>query len=122
MRKSVAPSDATTSAISSAGWPQASRARRTAATSLVTEVAVSVCTASTALMRCPVSARSRSSMRAGSNPLRQSLGSSSISAPRSFASSPQAQENTPVEGASTRSPSPTTFASAASHAPWPLAA
>ena len=58
IRTSVHPSEATTSAMKRAGCEAASIASRTARRSLVTPFMVSVCTASTALMRSARSARS----------------------------------------------------------------
>ena len=62
------------STISSAGWPAASIARRTAAMSEVTPVDVSLCTTHTALMRCAASARRRCSIRSACTPRRQLFG------------------------------------------------
>ena len=50
MANGAAPKEATASTTKSAGWPQASSARRNASMSLVTPLAVSVCTANTATM------------------------------------------------------------------------
>ena len=120
MSKGAAASEATTSTISSAGWPAASIARRTAATSEVIAVAVSVCTISTALISAPVSWRSRSSITFGSSALRQSLETTSTSTPKVDAISAQLREKCPTSGASTLSPGESTLTSAASQAPWPF--
>ena len=61
MRKSVAAREATASTMNSAGCEALSMASRTAATSLVMPVAVSVCTMRMALKSCALSARKRSS-------------------------------------------------------------
>ena len=66
MSNGLAASEATTSTTYSAGWAAASMARRTAARSLVTPLAVSVCTTKTALMRWLVSSRRARSIAATS--------------------------------------------------------
>ena len=64
---------------SSAGWPAASSAPRTAPMRLVTPVDVSLCTTATALIARARSSASRASMRAGSAPVRQSPSRTSTS-------------------------------------------
>jgi hypothetical protein len=56
---------------SSAGWPAASMARRTAAMSLVTPVEVSLCTTQTALISWALSSRRRASIMSAWTPWRQ---------------------------------------------------
>ncbi len=122
MRNGVAPSEAITSATSSAGWPLASIARRTAAISLVTPLAVSVCTANTATMRRSVSARSAASTRAGSSACPGRAGVRSASTPSASACTAQASAKWPLPATSTRAPGAARLTMVASQAPWPLAA
>ena len=104
---------------SSAGWPAASSAARTAPIRLVTPVEVSLCTTATALIARSRSSASRASMRAGSAPVRQSPSRSSTSRPSRRAISVHRVEKCPVSLISTMSPGESVFTSAASHAPVP---
>ena len=106
---------------SSAGWPAASIACRTAAMREVAPVLVSLCTTQTALMACALSARSAASIAATSAPRRQSVSISSGCRPSLPASSCQRCANQPVSHISTRSPGDSVLASAASQAPVPEA-
>ena len=104
---------------SSAGWPAASSAPRTAPMRLVTPVDVSLCTTATALIARARSSASRASMRAGSAPVRQSPSRTSTSRPSRRAISDHSVEKCPVSLISTVSPAESVFTSAASHAPVP---
>ncbi len=120
------------STISSAGWPAASIARRTAAMSEVTPVEVSLCTTHTALILLPVSWRSRASIMSACTPRRQ-LGafgnsasspcqaSTSQARPRRVASLCHNDAKWPVSYINTVSPGLSVLTSAASHAPVPEA-
>ena len=107
------------SASSSAGWPAASRAARTAPTGLTTPVEVSLCTTATALIVRARSSASRASIRAGSAPVRQSPSRISTVRPSRRAISDQSVEKCPVSLISTVSPAERVLTSAASHAPVP---
>ena len=107
------------STISSASWPAASIARRTAATSLSTPVEVSLWTTPTALIRRSVSFRNASSTASGSAALRQSPGSVTTSAPKSPAISAHHVENAPVSGMTMASPGRNRLTMVLSQAPWP---
>jgi hypothetical protein len=122
MSKSMQPSEATVSTISSAGCLAAVMALRIAGMSLTTPDAVSICTTSTALIVCPLSRFRRSSSAAGSTARRQSPFNTSTSTPIILAISPQPSAKRPLSSASTVSPRDNTLASAASQPPWPLAA
>ena len=87
--ESVEASEEMVSTISSAGWPAASIALRIAGRSLTTPVAVSIWTTKMALIVCLVSILRRASTAEGSTALRPLWASISISAPMSFAISPQ---------------------------------
>ena len=104
---------------SSAGWPAASSAERTAAMRLVTPVEVSLCTTATALIARSRSSASRASMRSGSAPVRQSPPRTSTSRPSRCAMFDQSVEKCPVSFISTASPGESVFTSAASQAPVP---
>ena len=104
---------------SSAGWPAASSAPRTAPMRLVTPVDVSFCTTATALIARARSSASRASMRAGSAPVRQSPSRTSTSRPSRRAISDHSVEKCPVSLISTVSPGESVLTSAASHAPVP---
>ena len=121
IRKSIDPMEETPSTNSIAGCPAASIARRTAATSDRTPVAVSLCVASTALMACPLSAVRISSNRAASIPSPQAASTTSTSIPKRWHMSIQRCENMPFRQASTRSPALSVLAIAASQAPVPVA-
>ena len=97
-------------------------ARRMAAMSLVTPLAVSVCTAKTALMACALSSRSACSTAAASigEPSRQ--GVRTARRPRASVCTAQDSLKCPVPGTSTASPAAARFSTTASHTPWPLAA
>ena len=104
---------------SSAGWPAASRAARTARMRLVTPVEVSLCTTATALIVWPRSSARRASIRSGSAPVRQSPSRTSTSRPSRRAIAVHSVEKCPVSHISTVSPGESVFTSAASHAPVP---
>ena len=104
---------------SSAGWPAASSAARTAPTGLVTPVEVSLCTTVTALIVRARSSASRASIRAGSAPVRQSPSRISTRRPSRRAIADQSVEKCPVSLISTVSPAERVLTSAASHAPVP---
>ena len=104
---------------SSAGWPAASSAARTAPMRLVTPVEVSLCTTATALIARSRSSASRASIRAGSAPVRQSPSSTSTSRPSRRAIVDHSVEKCPVSHISTASPGESVFTSAASQAPVP---
>jgi hypothetical protein len=89
------PIDEMPSTNSSAGWPAASIALRTAPMSLVTPVAVSLWTTITALMAWSLSARSASSIFCGSAPAPHSSSWTITSRPRRWAMSTQRWLNWP---------------------------
>src|SRR6185369_792374 len=118
------------STINSAGCPAASMALRTAMMLLVTPVEVSLCTTHTALMACPASAFSRSSIMSACTPRRQPGAAGSLSSlplydrnsglrPSRSAILFHREAKWPVSYISTWSPGLSTFASAASQAPVP---
>jgi len=92
-----------------------------AAMSLTTPELVSICTASTALMAPALSSRSRCLISAGSTARRQSPLTTSASMPSRAAASPQSTAKRPLSSTKILSPRESTFVSAASQAPWPLA-
>jgi hypothetical protein len=118
----VQPADATASTTSSAGWPVASMARRSAAMSLVMPLAVSVCTANTATIWCCGSSRRAWATSAASigQPGRQ--GVRTTRRPRASVCTAQLSLKWPVPGISTAAPGGSRFSTATSQAPWPLVA
>src|SRR5712664_3566192 len=120
MRKSMLPSELTASAKSSAGCCASSITWRTAARSLVTPVAVSLCTIITPRMRCSRSARRMRPISASGAPSPHAHSMTSTSRPRHCIISIHRWPNWPKRGASTRSPGESVLASAASHAPVPV--
>ncbi len=95
-------------------------ARRTAATSDVTPVAVSLWVASTALMRWPLSALRISPKRAAGMPSPQGVSTTSTSSPWRRHMSIQRWENMPFRAARTRSPGDSVLVSAVSQPPVPV--
>ena len=115
---------------SSAGWPAASIARRTAAMSEITPVEVSLCTTQTARIACERSWRRRASIRSGCAGRRHDHGRpvagsvpgtlrNSGFRPRRWAIRCQSDANWPVSNISTASPGLIRLESAASQAPVP---
>ena len=121
MRKSMLAMELTPSTISSAGCLRRSMARRSAATSLVTPVAVSLWHTSTALIRCSLSARRMSRKRSTGTPSPQVTCSSCTSRPMRSARSAHRCENWPKRAVSTRSPGDRVLVSATSQPAVPVA-
>ena len=121
IRNASQPRLATQSTMKRAEWPVSLIAADNAGMSFRTELAVSTCTASTALISWPLSRRSRSATASGSIGLEEPKSMLSTSAPSFVAMFPHAPANNPVGRVSTRSPLLKVFVRQASQAPWPLA-
>ena len=117
--KSIEARDETVSTSSRAGCSHASSAARTAATSDVTPVEVSLCTTRTARSSCAVSAARRAATRSAGTPSPYATSSRSTSMPYAAAVFAKPVEKWPFTHASTRSPGESVLTSAASHAPVP---
>ncbi len=121
IRKSMDAMELTPSTKRSAGWRASSSALRTPAISLVTPVAVSLCTTATALIRCCRSAWRISWNRSTGAPSPHSTSTTSTSIPCRCIRSIHKWENWPNRADSTRSPGERVFVMAASQPPVPLA-
>src|SRR6266705_348447 len=121
MRKSIEPMELTPSTYSRAGCCAASIALRTAATSLVTPVAVSLWTMRIPLISCCWSCVRISPIRSDGAPSPHSTSMMSTRKPCRWARSIHRWLNWPYRGASTRSPGESVLTSAASHPPVPVA-
>jgi hypothetical protein len=121
MRKSIEAIELTPSTMRSAGWPVASRARRTAAMSEVTPVAVSLWVTRTALMLWPRSSASAASKASAGAPSPQGRSITSTSRLWRRQSSIQRWENMPCRAARTRSPGESVLVIAASQPAVPVA-
>ena len=102
---------------SSAGCPDERIAVPIASTSLVTPVAVSLCTMRTALIACCVSALKASVTAAAATPRRGSHDSRCTSSPKRSATVAHFPAKKPWSKDKTRSPGDSVFVSAASQAP-----
>ena len=122
MPSAAAPSEATASTTNNAGWPLASRAARSASRSLVTPLAVSVCTTNTAAISRAVSWRRACSTAPASMGSPSCHGVRRARRPSASTCSAHWSEKCPVPGTSAVPPGGSRFSMAASQAPWPLAA
>src|SRR5213592_2457088 len=117
--KSIDASDETVSTRSSAGWPARRRAWRTAGTSEVTPVDVSLWTTSTARMSCAWSRSRRACTSAAGTPAPYGRSSRSSSTPNAAAVRAKPAEKKPLTHASTLSPGESVLTIVAPHAPVP---